>query len=70
MAGLKPDAVVLVSTVRALKYNGGVPKSDLSEKNMALIFFGSSPIIYACSVEKNGFWVCFCCKRPLYTDSC
>ncbi len=26
MAGLKPDAVVLVATVRALKYNGGVPK--------------------------------------------
>ena len=28
-AGLKPDAVVLVATVRALKYNGGVPKTDL-----------------------------------------
>ena len=28
-AGLKPDAVVIVATVRALKYNGGVPKSDL-----------------------------------------
>ena len=27
MAGLKPDAAVLVSTVRALKYNGGVPKN-------------------------------------------
>ncbi|MCC8140954.1 MAG: formate--tetrahydrofolate ligase [Lachnospiraceae bacterium] len=34
MAGLKPDAVVLVATVRALKYNGGVPKADLSEENM------------------------------------
>ena len=30
-AGLKPDCVVLVATVRALKYNGGVPKSELSE---------------------------------------
>lgn len=29
MAGLKPDAVVLVATVRALKYNGGVPKQNL-----------------------------------------
>ncbi len=34
MAGLKPDAVVLVATVRALKYNGGVEKSDLAEENL------------------------------------
>ncbi len=33
-AGLKPDAVVLVATVRALKYNGGVAKTDLSEPNL------------------------------------
>lgn len=33
-AGLKPDAVVLVATVRALKYNGGVPKSELSRENL------------------------------------
>ena len=34
MAGLKPDAVVLVATVRALKYNGGVPKTELQEENL------------------------------------
>ncbi len=34
MAGLKPDAVVLVATIRALKYNGGVPKTDLTEENL------------------------------------
>lgn len=34
MAGLKPDAVVLVATVRALKYNGGVPKSQLNTENL------------------------------------
>ncbi len=34
MAGLKPDAVVLVATVRALKYNGGVPKTELAEENL------------------------------------
>ena len=34
MAGLKPDAVVLVATVRALKYNGGVPKTELSAENL------------------------------------
>lgn len=33
-AGLKPDAVVLVATVRALKYNGGVAKADLSNENL------------------------------------
>ncbi|MCM1282209.1 MAG: formate--tetrahydrofolate ligase [Muribaculaceae bacterium] len=33
-AGLSPDAVVLVATVRALKYNGGVPKDALCEENL------------------------------------
>ena len=34
MAGLKPDAVVLVATIRALKYNGGVAKADLNTENL------------------------------------
>ena len=34
MADLKPDAVVLVATVRALKYNGGVAKDDLGTENL------------------------------------
>lgn len=34
IAGLAPDAVVLVATVRALKYNGGVPKTELNKENM------------------------------------
>ena len=34
MAGLKPDAVVLVATVRALKYNGGVAKTELTVTNL------------------------------------
>ena len=34
MSGLKPDAVVLVATIRALKYNGGVPKNELNEENL------------------------------------
>lgn len=40
MAGLKPDAVVLVATVRALKYNGGVPKDELSAENMDALHKG------------------------------
>ena len=34
MAGLKPNAVVIVATVRALKYNGGVAKADLNQENL------------------------------------
>ena len=34
MAGLKPDAVVLVATVRALKYNGGMKKEELAKENL------------------------------------
>lgn len=34
MSGLKPDAVVLVATVRALKYNGGAAKADLGTENL------------------------------------
>lgn len=32
-AGLKPSCVVIVATIRALKYNGGVPKTELSKEN-------------------------------------
>ncbi len=40
MAGLKPDAVVLVATVRALKYNGGVPKAELGPENLEALKAG------------------------------
>ena len=40
MAGLKPDAVVLVATIRALKYNGGVPKAELSNENLTALKAG------------------------------
>ncbi|MCC8181733.1 MAG: formate--tetrahydrofolate ligase [Clostridiales bacterium] len=36
-AGLTPDAVVIVATVRALKYHGGVPKGELKEENLAAL---------------------------------
>ncbi len=34
LAGFKPDAVVLVATIKALKYNGGVPKAELTQENV------------------------------------
>ena len=36
-AGISPDCIVLVATVRALKYNGGVPKTELNTPNMAAL---------------------------------
>ncbi|MCL2497484.1 MAG: formate--tetrahydrofolate ligase [Symbiobacteriaceae bacterium] len=39
-AGLKPDAVVIVATVRALKYNGGVEREDLAEENLEALAAG------------------------------
>ena len=40
MGGLKPDAVVLVATIRALKYNGGVAKADLNNENLEALKAG------------------------------
>ena len=40
MSGLKPDAVVLVATIRALKYNGGVPKAELASENLKALKAG------------------------------
>ncbi|PWM98736.1 MAG: formate--tetrahydrofolate ligase [Massilioclostridium sp.] len=39
-AGLSPDCVVIVATVRALKYNGGVPKTELTTENVAAVEAG------------------------------
>lgn len=41
-AGLTPSAVVLVATVRALKYNGGVPKGELGQENLPALKAGAS----------------------------
>lgn len=46
-AGLKPDAVVLVATIRALKYNGGVAKADLGTENLKALKAG------ICNLEKH-----------------
>ena len=46
-AGLKPDAVVLVTTIRALKYNGGVAKADLQQENLDALKSG------ICNLEKH-----------------
>lgn len=46
-ANLKPDAVVLVTTIRALKYNGGISKADLQKENLEALTQG------ICNLEKH-----------------
>ena len=41
MGGLHPDCVVLVATIRALKYNGGVPRAELGEENLDALRAGA-----------------------------
>jgi formate--tetrahydrofolate ligase len=40
MTGLSPDGVVIVATIKALKYNGGVPKNELDKENLAALEAG------------------------------
>lgn len=44
-ANLKPSCVVVVATIRALKYNGGVPKTDLSDENLEALKEGSINLV-------------------------
>ena len=53
MAGLKPNAVVIVATVRALKYNGGVPKADLNNENLEALEKGLPNLLKHVSNIKN-----------------
>ena len=58
MAGLKPSAVVVVATVRALKYNGGVPKADLGNENLEALEKGLPNLLKHVSNITNVY------KRP------
>ena len=53
MAGLHPSAVVIVATVRALKYNGGVPKADLNNENLEALEKGLPNLLKHVSNIKN-----------------
>lgn len=52
-AGLKPNAVVIVATVRALKYNGGVAKADLNNENLEALEKGLPNLLKHVSNIKN-----------------
>ena len=53
MAGIKPNAVVIVATVRALKYNGGVAKADLNHENLEALSKGLPNLLKHVSNIKN-----------------
>jgi formate--tetrahydrofolate ligase len=53
MAGLKPSAVVLVATVRALKFHGGVPKDQLNEENLEALEKGLPNLLRHLDNMKN-----------------
>ena len=53
MAGIKPNAVVIVATVRALKYNGGVAKADLNNENLEALEKGLPNLLKHVSNIRN-----------------
>ena len=55
LAGLKPDCAVVVATVRALKYNGGVDKADLGAENVAAVERGLPNLLKHIANLKNVF---------------
>ena len=55
MAGLKPSAVVIVATVRALKYHGGVAKADLNNENLEALEKGLPNLLQHVDNIKNVF---------------
>ena len=55
MAGLKPSAVVIVATVRALKYHGGVPKPELNHENLEALEKGLPNLLQHVNNIKNVF---------------
>ena len=55
LAGLKPSAVVIVATVRALKYHGGVPKPELNHENLEALEKGLPNLLQHVDNIKNVF---------------
>ena len=52
-SGLKPSAAVIVATVRALKWHGGVPKKELELENLSALEAGSSNLEHALKIVRN-----------------
>ena len=70
MAGLHPDAIVVVATVRALKYHGGVPKTELNQENLTALEAGLPNLLQHVSNVKDVFGVpCVVAINAFPTDT-
>ena len=70
MAGLKPSAVVIVATVRALKYHGGVPKAELNAENLEALEKGLPNLLQHVENVKNVYGVpCVVAINAFPTDT-
>ncbi len=70
MAGLNPSAVVIVATVRALKYNGGVAKADLNNENLEALEKGLPNLLKHVSNIKNVYKLpCVVAIKAFPTDT-
>ena len=69
-AGIKPDAAVVVATVRALKYHGGVPKADLNNENLDALAKGLPNLLqHVENVTKNYGLPCVVAINRFPTDT-
>ena len=69
MAGLKPDCIVVVATVRALKYNGGIPKAELAAENVEALKKGAANLCaHVENMQKYGVPVVVAINR-FHTDT-
>ena len=70
MTGLQPSAVVIVATVRALKYHGGVPKAELNNENLEALEKGLPNLLQHVSNVKNVYGVpCVVAINAFPTDT-
>ncbi len=70
MAGLKPSAIVIVATVRALKYHGGVPKAELNNENLEALEKGLPNLLQHVDNIKNVYGVpCVVAINAFPTDT-
>ena len=70
MAGLKPAAIVLVATMRALKYHGGIPKDKLTSENLAALATGMANLErHLNNIQKHYGLPCIVCINHFTKDT-
>ena len=70
LSGLRPSAVVIVATVRALKYHGGVPKAELNRENLSALEKGLPNLLHHVGTIRNTFHLpCVVAVNAFPTDT-